>query len=565
MLLVTPKWIVRTVASMAAMVVMSLTATAESPVNFAGTDVLTEQPTFLSVDEAYQMDVSLSDNGHIEVRWRMPPGYYLYRHRFAFALDSGGTLGQPIIPVGIEKVDDYFGEVEVYYDEVNVRIPVIEQTGPLRIRITYQGCADYGLCYPPETRGWTLVPEGYTVEAIAENGIESNDVSMWVVVGSALLAGFLLNLMPCVFPVLAIKAVTVLDIARSGRGLTHAFGYASGVVSTFLVLGVLLATLRTAGEAVGWGFQLQEPGFVSAMTVLFFAMGLNLLGVLELPGFGVAMSKPNAFLTGIIAVVVATPCTVPFMASAMGYGLSRGTGALLLVMVVLGIGMAAPYVLITGFPAIARRLPKPGVWMVTIKQAMAFPMFLTAVWLTWVLARQAGADAVLVLLAGSVGLGLLSWLGMNKSARMSRVWSAGLALVVAVVWGVTSVLDEPTRGETAENRFDVAAFETARASGRPVFLNITASWCVTCLANERTTLATDRVQDYFENNGIVYIKADWTRRDASVSDLLTTFNRSGVPLYVFFPPRSQPRVLPQLLTPSLLLREIDDYLVIKSP
>jgi len=403
------------------------------------------------------------------------------------------------------------------------------------------------------------------VEAIAENGIESNDVSMWVVVGSALLAGFLLNLMPCVFPVLAIKAVTVLDIARSGRGLTHAFGYASGVVSTFLVLGVLLATLRTAGEAVGWGFQLQEPGFVSAMTVLFFAMGLNLLGVLELPGFGVAMSKPNAFLTGIIAVVVATPCTVPFMASAMGYGLSRGTGALLLVMVVLGIGMAAPYVLITGFPAIARRLPKPGVWMVTIKQAMAFPMFLTAVWLTWVLARQAGADAVLVLLAGSVGLGLLSWLGMNKSARMSRVWSAGLALVVAVVWGVTSVLDEPTRGETAENRFDVAAFETARASGRPVFLNITASWCVTCLANERTTLATDRVQDYFENNGIVYIKADWTRRDASVSDLLTTFNRSGVPLYVFFPPRSQPRVLPQLLTPSLLLREIDDYLAIKSP
>ena len=565
MLLVTPKWIDRTVASMAAMVVMSLAAAAESPVNFVGTDVLTEQPTFLSVDEAYQMDVSLSDDGHIEVRWRMPPGYYLYRHRFAFSLDSGGTLGQPIIPVGIEKVDDYFGEVEVYYDEVHVRIPVIEQTGPLRIGITYQGCADYGLCYPPETREWTLVPEGYTVEALAKNGIGTNDVSMWVVVGSALLAGFLLNLMPCVFPVLAIKAVTVLDIARSGRGLTHAFGYASGVVSTFLVLGVLLASLRTAGEAVGWGFQLQEPGFVSAMTVLFFAMGLNLLGVLELPGFGVAMSKPSAFLTGIIAVVVATPCTVPFMASAMGYGLSRGTGALLLVMVVLGIGMAAPYVLITGFPAIARRLPKPGAWMVTIKQAMAFPMFLTAVWLTWVLARQAGADAVLVLLAGSVGLGLLSWLGMNNSARMSRVWSAGLALVVAVVWGVTSVLDESTRKESAENRFDVAAFETARASGRPVFLNITASWCVTCLANERTTLATDRVQDYFETNGIVYIKADWTRRDSSVSDLLTTFNRSGVPLYVFFPPRSQPRILPQLLTPSLLLRKLDNYLAIKIP
>ncbi|MFP6796916.1 MAG: protein-disulfide reductase DsbD domain-containing protein [Pseudomonadales bacterium] len=543
---------------------MSLPAATESAVNFAVTDPLKEQPTFLSVDEAYQMDAFLSDDGYVEVHWEMPPGYYLYRHRFTFSLDSGGALGQPVIPVGIEKVDDYFGDVEVYYDEVNVRIPVIEQTGPLRIGITYQGCADYGLCYPPETRWLTLVPEGYTMAALTSTSLGATDVSMWVVVASALLAGFLLNLMPCVFPVLAIKAVSALDVSRSGQGLTHAFGYAAGVVSTFLVLGVLLAVMRSAGEAIGWGFQLQEPGFVSAMTVLFFAMGLNLLGVLELPGFGLAMSKPNAFLTGVIAVVIATPCTVPFMASAMGYGLSRGMGALLVVMVVLGIGMAAPYVLITGAPVIARRLPKPGAWMVVMKQAMAFPMFLTAVWLTWVLARQAGADAVLLVLAGSVGLGLLSWLGGNNGARMGGIWSAGLAVVIAVVWGVTNVPEEPERMETTENRFDVTAFETARASGRPVFLNITASWCVTCLANERSTLATDRVQDYFQQKGIVYIKADWTLHDSSVSNLLTTFGRSGVPLYVFFPSTSEPRILPQLLTPRLLFREIDDYMVVKS-
>ena len=400
--------------------------------------------------------------------------------------------------------------------------------------------------------------------ALTSTSLGATDVSMWVVVASALLAGFLLNLMPCVFPVLAIKAVSALDVSRSGQGLTHAFGYAAGVVSTFLVLGVLLAVMRSAGEAIGWGFQLQEPGFVSAMTVLFFAMGLNLLGVLELPGFGLAMSKPNAFLTGVIAVVIATPCTVPFMASAMGYGLSRGMGALLVVMVVLGIGMAAPYVLITGAPVIARRLPKPGAWMVVMKQAMAFPMFLTAVWLTWVLARQAGADAVLLVLAGSVGLGLLSWLGGNNGARMGGIWSAGLAVVIAVVWGVTNVPEEPERMETTENRFDVTAFETARASGRPVFLNITASWCVTCLANERSTLATDRVQDYFQQKGIVYIKADWTLHDSSVSNLLTTFGRSGVPLYVFFPSTGEPRILPQLLTPRLLFREIDDYMVVKS-
>ena len=556
--LLTHRWIVRTFVTMATFFAMGLTATTESPIDFAGTGTIKEQPKFLSVDEAYRMDVSLSDDGHVDISWTMPPGYYLYRHRFAFSLDSGGALGQPIIPAGIEKVDDYFGEVEVYYDVVNVRIPVVEQTGPLRIGITYQGCADYGLCYPPETRWRTLVPEGYTLEALTEGGITPTNVSMWVVVVSALLAGFLLNLMPCVFPVLAIKAVSVLDIARSGRGLTHALGYAAGVVSTFLVLGVLLATLRSAGEAVGWGFQLQEPGFVSAMTLLFFAMGLNLLGVLELPGFGLAMSKPSAFLTGMIAVVVATPCTVPFMASAMGYGLSQGTGALLVVMLVLGIGMAAPYVLITGFPAIAHRLPKPGPWMVTIKQAMAFPMFLTAVWLIWVLARQSGADAVSLILAGSVGLGLLSWLGGNNQGRIRRIWGAGLAVVVVVVWGVNSVPEELTLAEMSENRFDEAAFEKARASGRPVFLNVTASWCITCLANERSTLATKRVQEYFKNNGIVYIKADWTRREPSVSNLLTTFNRSGVPLYVFFPSRSQPKVLPQLLTPTLLFNEIEE-------
>ena len=561
---VSRQWIVRTVASMAALVAAFLVTPADNPIDFAGTDALTEEPTFLSVDEAYQMEASLSDDGYVEVRWTMPPGYYLYRHRFAFSLESGGTLGQPDIPLGIEKVDDYFGEVEVYYDAVDVRIPIVEQTGPLRIGITYQGCADYGLCYPPETRWRTLVPEGYTLGELAESGFVASDVSMWVVVVSALLAGLLLNLMPCVFPVLAIKAVSALGVARSGQGLAHAFGYASGVVFTFLVLGALLATLRTAGEAVGWGFQMQEPGFVSAMTILFFAIGLNLLGVLELPGFGIAMTKPSAFLTGMIAVVVATPCTVPFMASAMGYGLSSGTGALLVVMVVLGIGMALPYVLITGFPAIAGRLPKPGSWMVTFKQAMSFPMFLTAVWLAWVLARQTGADAVLVVLAGSVGLGLLSWLGGNNAAWISRVWSAGLALVIAIVWGVTSVSEGTMRTETTANHFDAAAFETARASGRPVFLNVTASWCVTCLANERSTLATERVQNYFTNNGIVYIKADWTRRDLSVSSLLTTFNRSGVPLYVFFPSRSRPIILPQLLTPGLLLGEIDNYIASKS-
>ena len=554
----TRRWIVRTFATLATFFTMDLAATTEKPIDFAATDTIKEQPKFLSVDEAYRMDVSLSDDGHVDVSWTMPPGYYLYRHRFAFSLDSGGALGQPIVPAGIEKVDDYFGEVEVYYDAVDVRIPVVEQTGPLRIGITYQGCADYGLCYPPETRWRTLVPEGYTLEALTEEGVAPTNISIWAVVMSALFAGFLLNLMPCVFPVLAIKAVSVLDIARSGQGITHAFGYASGVVSTFLVLGVLLATLRTAGEAVGWGFQLQEPGFVSAMTLLFFAMGLNLLGVLELPGFGLAMSKPSAFLTGMIAVVVATPCTVPFMASAMGYGLSQGTGALLVVMLVLGIGMAAPYVLITGFPAIARRLPKPGPWMATIKQAMAFPMFLTAVWLIWVLARQSGADAVSLILVGSVGLGLLSWLGGNNRARISWIWGAGLAVVVAIVWGVlNSVPEELTEAEMSENRFDETAFETARASGRPVFLNVTASWCITCLANERSTLATERVQEYFKDNGIVYIKADWTRRDPSVSNLLTTFNRSGVPLYVFFPSRSQPKVLPQLLTPTILLNEME--------
>ena len=319
----------------------------------------------------------------------MPEGYYLYRHRFRFETRDGTRLGEAVLPSGTPKTDEFFGDVEVFYDTLTARVPVVEPAGDrFEVGIEYQGCADYGLCYPPE-RKWLQF-------AAAASGTGDTGASGWAfaeliaTLGAALLGGLILNLMPCVFPVLSIKALSLLG-DPAGR-VRDAAGFSVGVVATFASLGLLLVALRGAGEAVGWGFQLQSPGFVTGMAMLFFALGLNLLGVLPTPPFGVAVDRGGPVATGVLAVVVATPCTVPFMGAAVGYGLSQPAPVLLAVMVALGVGMALPYVLLAAVPPIARRLPRPGAWMVTLKQVMAFPMFVTVVWLVWVLVQQSGAE-----------------------------------------------------------------------------------------------------------------------------------------------------------------------------
>lgn len=524
-----------------------------------------EEPEFLPVDEAFVLTARVTDDGVLEADWRMPDGYYLYRHQFGFETRDGTTLGTPELPAGLAKTDEFFGDVEVFYGAATVRVPVLAAGGdPFEVGIEYQGCADYGLCYPPERKWLRFAVAGVdpggggSGVAFAEPSAGEREGgpparALVAILASALLGGLILNLMPCVFPVLSIKALSLLG-APEGR-VRDATGFSLGVVATFVALGLVLVGLKSAGEAVGWGFQLQSPGFVTAMALLFFVLGLNLLGVLETPGFGVGgFERAGPFATGMLAVVVATPCTVPFMGAAVGYGLAQPAPVLLAVMAALGVGMALPYAVIAAVPPIARRLPRPGAWMATLKQVMAFPMFATVVWLVWVLTQQAGPGGAAWVLAAFVAVGFLAWLGMRSPARLRPVWLAVAGLAALSVWTVPSA-DRSTGAST--QGFDMAAVEAHQAAGRPVFLNFTASWCITCLTNEQSTLGTDRVREYFEERDVAYVKGDWTNADPAITEVLERFGRSGVPLYVYFPRSGDPVVLPQILTPGIVIDAIE--------
>ena len=515
----------------------------------AGPNPLAE-PDFVPVDEAFVLTARVAEDGVLIAEWRMPEGYYLYRHRFGFETRDGTRLGAPDIPAGLAKTDEFFGDVEVFYAAATARVPVLAAGGdPFEVGIDYQGCADYGLCYPPERKWLRFAAAGLDADGGSSGPAFAE---LLAILASAVLGGIILNLMPCVFPVLSIKALSLLG-APEGR-LRDATGFSVGVVATFVLLGLVLVAFKSGGEAVGWGFQLQSPGFVAAMGILFFVLGLNLLGVLETPGFGVGVDRAGPFAAGMLAVVVATPCTVPFMGAAVGYGLSQPGPVLLAVMAALGVGMALPYFLVVTVPGIADRLPRPGPWMATLKQVMAFPMFATVVWLVWVLVQQSGAGGAAWILGAFVVVGFLAWFGTRRPARLRPVWLGVAALAVFSVWTVSSVERPPA---TVGGGFDMQVVEDHRAAGRPVFLNFTASWCITCLANEQSTLGTDRIRGYFERHGIAYVKGDWTNADPTITTVLERFGRSGVPLYVYFPVNGDPVVLPQILTPGIVVDAID--------
>ena len=534
----------------------AVVAEAQSPLP-SGADALAT-PDFVPVDEAFALTATLSPEGLVVADWRMPEGYYLYRERFRLEAEGGAELGEPVLPDGVRKTDEFFGDVEVYYGGVTARAPVLAAEGPsLAVAIEYQGCADYGLCYPPERRSFTfdMASLGENSDGADANGAEGATRSLsgaegtlWAALVGAFLGGLILNLMPCVFPVLSIKVLSLLG-GETGR-TRHALGYAAGVLAAFIVLGGTLAVLKAGGAAVGWGFQLQAPGFVAGMAILFFVLALNLFGFLELPAFGVSGGQTGHFATGVLAVVAATPCTVPFMGVALGYGLSQSTPALLGVMAALGAGMALPYVLVTTIPPIARRLPRPGPWMATLKQAMAFPMLLTVVWLLWVVARQSGAEAMAATLSACVATGFLAWLAGGRAARLPAAWGGVVLVAALAIWTAPGF---KANAAPAEAGFRMETVAAHRAAGRPVFLNFTAAWCITCLANERSTLGTDGIQRFFTERGIEQVKADWTNADPAITAALEGFGRNGVPLYVYYPSGGEPVLLPQVLTPAIVM------------
>jgi len=411
--------------------------------------------------------------------------------------------------------------------------------------------------------------------------------SLWIAALFGAIGGLILNLMPCVFPVIGLK---VLGFARHGSegsaaSRIGALAFSAGVVVSFWVLAALLLGLRAAGEAAGWGFQLQSPLFVAAMALLFVAIALNFSGVYEiglsltrLGQFGQggrAASHPLAgsFGSGVLAVLVATPCTAPFMGSALGYTLGSTTLEALVVFTAIGVGMAAPYLLLGLFPAWLRWLPRPGRWMETFRQSLAFPMYATAAWLAWVLGQQAGIDAVLALAIGAVLLALALWLVgrfVQGGSGSRRTWTASLAVALLAL-GVWTAWPQRVAGDApaAQARQDASAVDgevlgwqpwsreriaDALASGRPVFVDFTAAWCVSCQANKRLVLERDAIVGAMAQRGVVRLEADWTNRDPAITEELARYGRNGVPLYLLFTPgQAAPRILPELLTTGIVM------------
>ncbi len=379
----------------------------------------------------------------------------------------------------------------------------------------------------------------------------------------AFVGGLLLNLMPCVFPVLAIK---VLGFAQPGQGRTEhraaGLAYTAGVVLSFLLLGGLLLALRSAGEQLGWGFQLQSPAVVAALALLFTLLGLNLAGVFEfgqmvpgrLAGWQSRHATVNAGLSGVLAVAVASPCTAPFMGTSLGLAIALPTGQALAVFVAMGLGMALPYLAASVWPAVARALPKPGAWMVVFRQAMAFPMLATVIWLLWVLGQQTGIDGASGLLAALLCVAWLLWAwGLQGRAR----WVWGALALSALTWLAIDVLpaalrETPTSQATVTGTaprwqaWSEARVQSELAAGRPVFVDFTAAWCVTCQYNKKTTLADAALLADLDARQVVLMRADWTRRDPAITQALTSLGRSGVPVYALFAPERAPVLLSEL-------------------
>ena len=399
-------------------------------------------------------------------------------------------------------------------------------------------------------------------------GVGASPLTLAAALLGALLGGLLLNLMPCVFPVLAIKVIGFSQHAQDRRAhRVSGLAYTAGVVLSFMALGALMLGLRAAGEAIGWGFQLQSPAVVASLAALFTLIALNLAGMFEFGHFlpsSVASLQArhpvaDSFLTGVLAVAVASPCTAPFMGASLGLTATLPAAQALAVFVALGLGLALPYLAASLVPAVARALPRPGAWMDTLRKLMAFPMLATVVWLVWVLGQQSGIDGAGALLILLVGLSLVVW-ALSLAGR-ARVWMGGvsLATMALLVWAFApQITTVPTAQATTQAPAQASstgwqpwapgAVEQILASGRPVFVDFTAAWCVTCQYNKKTTLANTGVMADLQTKNVALLRADWTRRDPAITAALAALGRSGVPVYVFYRPGHPPVVLTEVLS-----------------
>ncbi|MCP3041233.1 protein-disulfide reductase DsbD [Xanthomonas euvesicatoria pv. allii] len=570
----------------------------------AGVDALP-----LPAEQAFNFEAIVGDGNSLLLRFTPAPGYYIYRDRTSLALEgaSGVRTGLPRWPQGKAHRDEHFGDVVVYFDQAEVTLPLLrDHPDPAHVTLvaTFQGCQTDGICYPPMTRrvaldvpAGTVSPQNQAQAAplmisplaagqapaepapAASTGVPVADASagnpertppphtdkgLLGMLALALLGGLVLNLMPCVLPILSLK---VLGLAHSGESRSHArrhaIWYSLGVLVSFAAIGGLVIGLRAAGQAAGWGFQLQQPWFVAALAYLMFAVGLSLSGVFtlgtNLGGIGQSLAARNGplgdFFTGVLACVVASPCIAPFMGTALAYAFTAPALLAMLVFLVLGLGLALPFLLIGFVPSLARRLPTPGAWMETLKQVLAFPMYLTAIWLLWVLGKQRGVDALALMLVGATLLALGLWC-FERSRWKSHRLGMGLAttmLVLALVPVVAVTRLSLPAATAAEGvvAFSPQLLDRLRADNRVVFVNMTADWCVTCKANEKNVLSSAEFRDALRRVDAVYMKGDWTNVDPAISTFLDQHQAVGVPLYVVYGPGAPPAILPTVLTGAI--------------
>ncbi|GGX51081.1 protein-disulfide reductase DsbD family protein [Saccharospirillum salsuginis] len=559
---------------------------------------LAQAAEFLPVDEAFELDVR-RDGERLLLDWDIAEDYYLYRDRHSLNTFDGGEVGPAELAQDfVIKYDPNFDEdMALYYDRMSAEYPVVVDSG--YIEVVYQGCAEAGLCYPPQKRYFDLqgvamerpaagagsvgsstsdlegelinfaepaAPVQSTAPGSNQPGAPAAEVASMSLVAAlvfAALGGLVLNLMPCVFPVLSLKALHIAQYGHDqGHARLHGWIYTLGVVLSFMVVAAVLLLLRQLGNWVGWGFQLQSPYFVAFLVFLFYILALAMAGYVEvgqrLMGVGQDLTqKPGAsgtFFTGVLATLVATPCTAPFMGSAIGFALLQPAGVGLLIFAVMGLGMALPILLITYLPGLAKRLPKPGHWMTVFRQLMAFPLFATVLWLVWVLVELEGSQALLTVGIGLLLLTVAVWPALNVrpgSGPFVQITKRGLRAAVLVI-AVVLVFDHREETELWEP-YDAQLVDRYRAQGEPVFLDVTAAWCITCKVNERVALSGDRFEQLVKDEGIRLVKADWTNPSPSVDALIEGFDREGIPLYAFYPADGgPPQMLPQVLTPGLI-------------
>lgn len=423
----------------------------------------------------------------------------------------------------------------------------------------------------PRKGGWAgsfSVPlESGTVAApTVSDDTPQTGLSSWLAVAMAFIGGLILNVMPCVFPVLSLKILSLVQDRQRINLPLHGVVFTLGVLLTMLVLAGVLIAVKSAGISVGWGFQLQSPIFVASLAVIFAAISVNLLGWFEFSGVRVSggsysNSLLNCFATGVLAVVAASPCTAPFMGAALGYALTASIRESIFVFLALGLGMSLPWLVLSLFPVLTAWMPKPGAWMNVFRKLMAIPMLLTMIWLLWVLSQQVSFTALVLYIAAVISLCVCLFLyGKLQfsllTAKLPIVLSAACAVLLFAA-ASSSLFRQPDAAVQAADAWSPQAVENALKAGKPVFVDFTASWCVTCQANKIAVLDREDIRKAFKQHGVVFLVADWTNQNPDITQALESFGRSGVPLYILYSPDGKTTVLPELLTKNIVIGALD--------